>query len=408
MWTLLLLLWADPASFDNALRSGLEALQSNNLPVARARLEDAGKMQPNNSRVWLGLAQTYWKLGLADLAHSAAARAQLADPDNPVVLHGLAYFYSESGEQAKAAPLEARYAEKAQRDRDAFPRAVDLYLQAKQAQQAIDLAHKALLQEDRADLRELLGTAYEMNGQPEKAVVEMQQAIHLNRYEESFYFGLGRLYLRHNNPTAAIQIFEDGRKVFARSAQLELALGVAYYGLRRFADAADCFLRTIQIAPQVEQPYVFLGRMLDQAEDRLPQITQAYGSFLKAQPGSYLASFLYAKALSMGAGDPRQVDGLLRQSIATNDKFWESHYELALLLERQRNFDAAAGEYRRSIELNAENPTLHYHLARVYERLGRKDEAAAEHAAHQRLSNAETAAIRRQESALTYLDLPSK
>ncbi len=46
MWILLLLFWADPASFENTLRAGLEALQHNNLPVARARLEDASRMQP--------------------------------------------------------------------------------------------------------------------------------------------------------------------------------------------------------------------------------------------------------------------------------------------------------------------------------------------------------------------------
>jgi tetratricopeptide (TPR) repeat protein len=408
MWIFLLLLWADPASFDNALRTGLEALRGDNLPVARASLEDASKMQPNNAKVWLGLAQTYWKLRLPDLAQSAAAKAQSADPENPVVLHGLAYFFSESGDPAKAAPFEARYAEKAARDPDAYPRAVDLYLQGQQPKPAIELARKALAQEDRASLHHLLAQAYEMDGQPERAVAEMQQAIHLDRYQESFYFELGRLYLRHNNPRAAIQILEDGRTVFAKSAQLELALGVADYSLRRFADAADCFLRTIRIAPQVEQPYVFLGRMLDQVEDKLPQVTEAYAAFMKAQPDSYLASFLYAKALSAQSADPAQVEALLRKSIALNTRFWESHYELALLLERRRDFDAAAAEYRRSIELNADNPTPHYHLARVYERLGKKDEAAAEHAAHERLSAAETAAIRRQESALTYLDLPSK
>lgn len=405
MWILLLLFWAAPASFDVALRTGLEALHDNNLPVARARLEEASKMQPDNPRVWLGLAQTYWKLRLADLAQSAAARAQSADPENPVVLHGLAYFYTESGDPAKAAPLEARYAEKAPRDRDAFPRAVDLYLQANQPKPAIELARKALDLEDRASLHELLGEAYDMDGQPEQAALEMRQAIQLDRYDEASYFSLGRLYLRHNNPAAAIQIFEDGKKVFAKSAQLELALGVAYYGMRRFADAADCFLRTIQIAPQVEQPYVFLGRMLDQAEDKLPRVTEVYAAFASARPDSYLAPFLYAKALSMGAGDPRQVETLLRKSVALNDKFWESHYELGLLLERRRDFASAAGEFRRGIELNAGNSTLHYHLARVYERMGKKDEAAAEHAAHERLSAAETAAIRRREGALTYLDL---
>jgi tetratricopeptide (TPR) repeat protein len=408
VWIFLLLLWANPASFDDALRAGLEALQNNNLPVARAKLEEASRIQPHDARALLGLAQTYWRLGLSDLAHTAANQAQTADPDNPIVLHGLAYFYSESGDAAKAAPLEARYAEKAPRDPDAFARAANLYMQAGQPKPAIDVARKGLLENDRADLHDLLGQAYEADGQSEKAATEIQAAINLNRYEDSYYFGLGRLYLRHNNPAAAVHILEDSRKVFAKSAQLELALGVAYYSLRRFTDAADCFLRTIQFAPQAEQPYVFLSRMLDQAVDRLPRITEAFAAFHQAQPDSYLANFVYAKALSAGTADSQQVETLLRQSIALNAKFWESHYELALLLERRRNLDGAAAEYRRAIELSPDKPDLHYHLARVYERLGKKAEAAAEHAAHEKLTSAETAAIRRQQSALTYLDLPSK
>jgi Flp pilus assembly protein TadD len=148
--------------------------------------------------------------------------------------------------------------------------------------------------------------------------------------------------------------------------------------------------------------------MLDEAEDKLPQVKAAYAALMKARPDSYMAPFLYAKAISAAGGEPQQAETLLRKSIALNGKFWESHYELGLLMERRRDFEGAAGEYCRSIELNADNPTPHYHLARAYQRLGKKTEAAAEHAAHERLSNAETAAIRRQESALTYLDLPSK
>ncbi|HTT60240.1 MAG TPA: tetratricopeptide repeat protein [Bryobacteraceae bacterium] len=408
MWIFLLLLWANPASFDSALRAGLEALQANNLPVARAKLEEASKIQPRNYTVLLGLAQTYWRLGLPGLAHTAAANAQSADPDNPIVLHGLAYFYDEAGEPAKAAPLEARYAEKTPRDTNAFPRAADLYLRAGQPKAAIDLARKALLQDDRASLHYVLGQAYEMDGDSAQAAAELHTAIRLNAYEESYYFDLGRLYLRHNNPAAAVQTFQGGEKIFARSAQLELALGVAYYGLRRFSDAADCFLRTIQYAPQAEQPYIFLGRMLDQVEDRLPQITQAYAALLKAEPDSYLAGFLYAKALSATTAGSPQIEPLLRKSIALNSRFWESHYQLALLLERRHDFEAAAAEYRRAIELDSENADLHYHLARVYDRLGDKTLAAVEHAAHQRLSRAENEAIRRQQSALSDSDLKSK
>jgi tetratricopeptide (TPR) repeat protein len=412
MWILLLLFWADPASFENTLRAGLEALQHDNLPVARARLENASRMQPASPQVWMGLAQTYWKLKLPDLARAAAAKAGSAAPDSPVVLHGLAYFYAETGDPARAAPLEARYAEKTPTDRDALPRAIDLYLQARQAGPAIALAGEALAVEDRADVHELLGQAYEMNSQPENAAVEMRKAIKLNAYDESYYFGLAQLYLRHQHAETAVEVLQDGRKIFAKSPQLELALGVAYYGLRRFSDAVDCFLRTIRLAPDVEQPYVFLGRMLEQAEDKLPQVTEAYAALVKSKPDDYLANFLYGKALSLAPGDRRQVESqieaLMRRSIALKSDFWESHYELGILLERGHDFAGAAGELQRAIELSPNNPTPHYHLARVYERLGKKTEAAAEHAAHERLSAEENSAIRSQERALAPLDLTAK
>jgi tetratricopeptide (TPR) repeat protein len=408
MWIFLLLLWADPAAFENTLRAGLEALHGNDLPVARARLEEASRMQPGSPQVWLGLAQTYWKLQLPDLARSAATKAESTAPDSPLVLHGLAYFYSETADPAKAAPLEARYAEKAPADHDAFPRAIDLYLQARQPKPAIALAERALALEDRAAVHDLLGQAYEMDGQAENAVAEMRKAIRMNAYEEGYYFRLARLYLLHQNGGAAVETLQAGRKVFAHSPQLELALGVAYYGLRRFPEAADCFLRTIRMAPEVEQPYIFLGRMLDQAEDKLPEATAAYGALVKAKPDDYLAHFLYGKALSMQLGERGQIEALFRRSIALKGDFWESHYELGILLEHGRDFAGAATELRRAIELNPNSPTPHYHLARVYERLGRKTEAAAELAAHERLTAEETNTIRSQERSLTPLDLPGK
>lgn len=408
MWIFLLLFWADPAAFESSLRAGLEALHGNNLPVARARLEDAARMRPANPQVWMGLAQTYWKLRLPNLALSAAVKAESAAPENPIVLHGLAYFYSETGDAAKAAPLEARYAERTPADHEAFARAMNLYLQAKQPKPAIALAAKALTVENRADVHELLGQAYDLDGNAENAVVEMRKAINLNAYQEPYYFELARLYLRHQNAEAAVETLQAGRKIFAHSAQLELALGVAYYGLRRFSDAADCFLRTIAIAPDVEQPYVFLGRMLDQAEEKLPQVMAAYAALVKSKPDDYLANFLYGKALAIAAGDRRQIEPLLRKSLAEKGDFWESHYELGALLERAHDFTGAAAEFQRAIELNPGSPVAHYHLARVYERLGRKTEAAAERAAHERLSAEETSAIRSQERSLTPLDQGSK
>ena len=88
------------------------------------------------------------------------------------------------------------------------------------------------------------------------------------------------------------------------SAQLELALGVAYYGMRRFDDAAGAFLRTISIAPEIDRPYLFLGRFLDQIPGRLPEVTKQFINYETANPASPTGYLLHAKALNVQAGDP--------------------------------------------------------------------------------------------------------
>jgi tetratricopeptide (TPR) repeat protein len=405
VWVLLLL--AQSPSFEAALRTGLEALEHNDLAGARVSLESAEKLRPDQPEVWLALAQTYWKLHDSKLAGSAAEKAEHLAPGYPIVLKALSLFYTEIGNFEKAAECAAGYASKTHADPGAYARAIQLYLQAGKPRPAIDLARSALVAENRADLRYLLGKAYEMDGQPVESVREMRTAIQLNPYEESYYFELARDLLKRNSPQEAIHVLEDGKKIFARSAQIELTLGVAYYSMRRFPDAVEAFLRVIRIDPGVEQPYIFLGRMLEQTEGQLPDVTAAFAALAKANPENYTADFLYGKALAFG-GKREEAEPLLRKSIGENAEFWESHFELGAVLEAKRDFAGAAGEFSRSAELNPKNPGVHYRLARVYDRLGRADEARAEHALHERLTQEENAFIRRQAGGMERLEGESR
>jgi tetratricopeptide (TPR) repeat protein len=217
------------------------------------------------------------------------------------------------------------------------------------------------------------------------AIRLLQASIRRNPFEESYYFELAQLNLKQENFAAALETLDAGRKKFDKSAQLELATGVAYYGLRRFPEAIDAFLRTIKLDAGTEQPYVFLGRMLDQAEERLPPVTQAFAAFAKRSPENYLSSFLYGKSLAL-ATDSVAAEALLRKSIAQNDGYWESHFELGVLLGQQRKFEEAARELRRGAELNPSDPVPHYHLARLYDRMGKTAEASTERDLHARLS----------------------
>ncbi|HLH17555.1 MAG TPA: tetratricopeptide repeat protein [Bryobacteraceae bacterium] len=219
------------------------------------------------------------------------------------------------------------------------------------------------------------------------AVAGRTLSLFFSEAGDRYYFEVAQAHLERQEFAAALDNLDTGCQKFPASAQLVLARGVALYGLRRFPEAIDAFLRTIELAPDVEQPYAFLGRMLDQAEDRLPRIAQVFAAFAQRAPGNYLASYLYGKALAL-TGDTAAAESWLRKSLAVNDNSPDAHFELGVLLESRRQFDAAARELHRAAALNPRDPVPHYHLARIYDRLGKPAEAQEEREIHARLSAA--------------------
>src|SRR5450432_201844 len=90
--------------FETAFRAGLVALNDNNLSVAQAQLEAASQLEPKDARVWLAVAQAYRKLHQLPAAQTAAGKAEVLATD-PVLIHGLALYYSEAANYNKAAEL---------------------------------------------------------------------------------------------------------------------------------------------------------------------------------------------------------------------------------------------------------------------------------------------------------------
>lgn len=287
--------------FDSAFHDGLIALSQNNLSLAQSKLEAASQLESRNPRVWMALAQTYWKEQKVLDAEAALRNAETWGANDQVVARALGIFYSEAGER--------------------------------------------------------------------------------------YYFEAAQQHLQRQEFAAALSTLDAGRKRFDHSAQLELATGVADYGLRRFGEAIRAFLKTTEIDPTVEQPYVFLGRVVEQAEDQLPRVTETLAAFAKREPESYLSNFLYGRALLAG-NHAGEAETYLRKSISENDAYWESHFQLGVLLSDRHQFEEAAREIRRSTELNPKDPVPHYHLARLYDRLGKPAEAKSERELHARLSAA--------------------
>jgi len=328
-WVLLLAAVAGAATLDDSLRAGLIALQRGDLDGARSNLETASRIEPRDGRVWVALSQTYWRLHKNSQAEEAARKAAALAPEDPAVLRSLAIYYSETNQLLKAAGAQAKYAAKAPADIEARDRAVELYFEA---------ARPLLGQQKFGDAAEILKE------------------------------GVGRL---------------------PASAQLELALGVACYGLRRFDEAADAFLRTIEIAPETEQPYTFLGRILDQIPSRLPQVAARFAQYESAHPSNAVACLLHAKALDAQSASPETALRLLEKSIAIDPGDASAHFEMGTVLDRLQRFADASAEFERAVALAPADAAAHYRLARDYDRIGKHQAAQAEREKHAQLVKAQ-------------------
>ena len=283
-------------------------------------------------------------------ARSDLEQASQADPTNPIIWSALAQVYFRSHEPALASSA-AKSAEKNSHDNPVVSQALAMY--------------------------------YLEANDPQSALPQAQIAAQTNPQAA---FTLAQAFLKRQDFTPAADLLQSALSKFSADPQLTLALGVARYGQRRFDDAIEMFLKVIELDPQIDQPYAFIGRMLDQAGPRLPQIEQLFTKRAQSNPDDAKAQFLLAKALLTADNKDPNAEPLLRKSIALDNGRWESHYELGALLANKPSYAEAAAELTRSIELNPNQPTPHYQLARVYDRLGQPERAKQEREIHRRLT----------------------
>ncbi len=226
-------------------------------------------------------------------------------------------------------------------------------------------------------------------GKAEAAAVKAQQIAGKNPVVihalSLFSFKYAQELLRKQDFTHAADTLSKALKSDPNDSQLVLALGVARYGQRRFDEAIGLFLQVIQIDATIEQPYVFLGKMLDQAGPHLPEITKDFEDWNRRQPTNPRAPLVLAKALLTTDSHSQRAAELLRRSIELDPSDWESHYELGVVLAANHDYTNAAVELETSIALDGAEAMPHYHLARVYDRLGRSEKAKAEREIHQKL-----------------------
>ena len=379
-----------PSVAGRPLEDWLRALDTGRAAEIRPILERDSTSHPSSALAAALLARTYLALGQKTQAAQAARRAETAIAASPAAQHTLALYYAATGNRKRAAELEALYARSPIADPEAAVRAALLFHQAGLFPQALATGEALLATSTRPELAWMVAKTRQAARQWEPCFSAYRRLLTLLPYDVDAHAAAAEAYLQAERFEDAITLLEQAQSLFPRSPQIQLSLGVAYYGQRRFLDAARQFLRANDLDPEAEQPYVFLGRMLDQltplADDILARVTRWAGT----ETTNPQAPLVYAKTLAAFAPARMAAEGvpLLRQAVARGPQLWEAHFELGCALEATQNHAEAATELEAAAQLSTKEAPIFYRLSRLYAKLNQPQKAAAARARHAALTAA--------------------
>jgi len=228
-----------------------------------------------------------------------------------------------------------------------------------------------------AKLYTLMGHILFLDGQYLNSAIAWKKAEAIAPLDDPTKFSLAMAYLRLNRP-------DWGRDELQRLSQGDPKnplylywLAKLDYDARAYTPAISRLRRVIELDPTMMRAYNNLGLCYD----ALGQFDEAIQSFTRAielnrgqkQPSAWPPLNLAVSLISLNRLD--EAVARLHEALSYNPQFPQAHYELGLVLEKERKFEEAIAPLQRSIDLDPLYAEPHYTLGRIYQRQGKREEA---------------------------------
>jgi tetratricopeptide (TPR) repeat protein len=224
--------------------------------------------------------------------------------------------------------------------------------------------------------------AYEGLNDPPRAVMEAEAALALEPRNETAHVQLGSIFLSHNTPAAALDIFTEAQQLFPDSLGVRLGKGLALKELQRYDEAerelAACWPNSLAFDALAT---VYLHRV------KFAQAKALATQFIAAKPGDYRGYYFLAAAKDgLQEADARD---LVEQSLERKPDFAASHALLGKILLRESDLEAAVRSFQQAIRYRPNLTQAHLQLAQAYRKLGRAADAEREFAIVRELKDKE-------------------
>jgi tetratricopeptide (TPR) repeat protein len=334
-------------------------------------------------------------------SESKLCAALASAPGNFDANHRLGKLYLRAGRYPEAIPLlESAYRIDPANGGNQYDLAL-AYEGEGNLSQARRRIRELLANQQSADLHRLAGELDEKLGDPLLAVHEYEQAVKLNPSEQN-YFEWGSELLLHRAVWQAQEVFHKGTGVYPKSARMQMALGTALFAGARYDEAALRFCDASDLNPADPKPYIFMGKIQMAAPNSLACVEPKLARFVRQQPGSSIANYLYAMSILKHPEQlpdkqaVQQAEALLTKAVSIDSKCSEAYLQLGIISASQRYFDKAIGFYTKAIEADPQLADAHYRLGVAYDRTSQPAKAKQEFQLHDQIKQQQAEATERQ------------
>ncbi len=380
---------------------------------AMPHLEAAVKLRPNQVAARTNLAASLTRLGRTNAADEQFRKAVALAPKDYTVNHNLGESYIQAGKIAEGRPyLAAAYTINPTAYDDGYDLAMADMLTGQFAD-ARTIIQQLLKSKNTGELHNLDGQVAEKDGQFVEAANEFEAAAHMDPSEENL-FDWGSELLLHRTYDPAIEVFKAAVQRYPQSARLQIGLGMCLYARGLYEDAVKALLIAADLAPNDARVYLFLSRAYDGSPSQVDAVIAHLKGYAERQPQNAFAQYYYAMSLwkikrTQGATvELHDVEALLKQSIALDDRIADAHMQLGNLYADQHDYAQSVPQYKETIQLDPTLADAHFRLGTDYTHMGRKPEALAEFDLYKKLRANHMAAVDKERAEVKEFMYSSK
>jgi superkiller protein 3 len=221
----------------------------------------------------------------------------------------------------------------------------------------------------------LASKAYDGLNDPARAVQEAEAALAIDAKQESAHLQLGQIFLGHNTPKAAEEIFSDGLAIFPDSFFLRLGKGLALKELQRYEDAEKELRLCLGRQPGFPVAFDALATVYAQTQ-RFEELERLSAEQMALVPKDYRGPYYAAAALDGLRRDTKRTETLLSDSIRLNPNYAAAHALLGKVRLREGDVAGAIPELEEALRLRPEYTPAAMQLGQAYKRAGRTEDAA--------------------------------